>query len=154
MSSADDPAATAERNKDAFRRLIEDGFSHGNLAVVDAVIAPDGQEHQPGIEPGPEGVKGLIRFLRGVYPDLILSIEDMTADGDKVWARMRARGTHRGPLMGQPPTGRRVEIDIIDVCRFAGGQVVEHWGVADRFSQLEQLGLLPRPQPAPDETRS
>jgi predicted ester cyclase len=122
--------------------------------VVDEVISPHYQEHQPGVGQGSDGVKGTIRFLRGVYPDLTLTIEDMTADGDKVWGRIRARGTHRGPLMGQPPTGRRIEIDVIDVCRFADGQMVEHWRVPDRLTQLEQLGLLPRPQPQPGETRA
>jgi predicted SnoaL-like aldol condensation-catalyzing enzyme len=153
VSRSDEAGAVAERNEEAFRRLIEDGFGRGDLAVVDEVIAPGCQEHQPGIGPGPEGVKGTIRFLRSVYPDLTLTIEDTAVAGDKVWGRIRARGTHLGPLMGQPPTGRRIEIDVIDVCRFEDGQIVEHWGVPDRFAQLEQLGLLPRPQPQPADAR-
>ncbi len=76
-----------------------------------------------------------------------MTIEDITAEGDKVWARLTARGTHRGPFMGLPPTGRPIEIDVIDICRFEGGQLVEHWGVPDRFGMLEQLGLLPGPRP-------
>jgi hypothetical protein len=32
----------------------------------------------------------------------------------------------------------------MDVCRYRDGLMVEHWGVPDRFDQMEQLGLLPR----------
>jgi predicted ester cyclase len=133
-----------ERNTALFRRMFEEGFNRGNLAVVDEVISPHQTEHQPGIAPGPDGLKQTIQFVRSVFPDFTLTVEDLAVNGDKVWARLRARGTHLGPLMGQPPTGRRMEIDVIDVCRFQDGQMVEHWGVPDRFAQLEQLSLLPQ----------
>jgi hypothetical protein len=50
--------------------------------------------------------------------------------------------------MGQAPTGRTMTIDVIDICCFKDGMLVEHWGVPDRFSPLQQLGLLPEPKPA------
>jgi predicted ester cyclase len=46
--------------------------------------------------------------------------------------------------MGRPATGRKIEIDVIDVIRFSAGKAVEHWGVADRLGLLEQLGLAPQ----------
>ncbi len=148
MSTHGEALETAARNRELFRRVIEEGFSQGNLAVIDELISPDHEEHQPSMGPGPAGVKGAIAYLRSVFPDFTLTVEDMTTDGDKVWARLKARGTQRGPYMGMPPTGRRIEIDVIDICRFEGGKMVEHWGVPDRFALLEQLGLLPGPQPA------
>lgn len=148
MSTHGETLETAALNRELFRRIVEEGFSQGNLAVIDELISPHHQEHQPGMGPGPEGVKGAIAYLRSVFPDFTLTVEDMTTDGDKVWARLRARGTQRGPHMGMPPTGRPIEIDVIDICRFESGKMVEHWGVPDRFTLLEQLGLLPAPQPA------
>ncbi len=145
MPAQGDMLATAARNQELFRQVIEEGFSQGNLDVLDDIISPQIQEHQPGMGAGPEGVKRAITFLRSVFPDFTLTIEDITTDGDKVWARLRARGTHRGPQMGVPPTGQHMEIDVFDVCRFKDGRMVEHWGVPDRFTQMEQLGLLPRP---------
>lgn len=146
MATTASVAQTGARNAALFRRIIEEGFNRGILAVVDDVISPCHAEHQPGIGPGPDGLKGAISYLRSAFPDLTLAIEDMAVDGDKVWAWIRARGTHQGPLMGWPPTGLPMEIDVIDVCRFEDGQMVEHWGVPDRFALLEQLNLLPRPQ--------
>jgi predicted ester cyclase len=55
---------------------------------------------------------------------------------------MTSRGTHTGPGLGEP-TGRPFEVTVFDLCRFRDGRIVEHWGVADRFAQLHQLGLLP-----------
>jgi predicted ester cyclase len=140
---------TAETNLDVFRRVIEEGFSKGNLDALDPLFAPNFQEHQPGmVPPNLEGVKGAIAYLRSVFPDLTLTIEDSVASGDKVWARITARGTQRGPLMGRPPSGRPFAITVIDISRFEDGKMIEHWGVADRFHQMEQLGVLPQPQGA------
>lgn len=137
----------AAQNRELFRRVVEEGFSQGNLAVIDELISLEHQEHQAGMGPGPKGVKGAIAYLHSVFPDFTLTVEDMTTDGDKVWGRLKARGTQQGSNMGLPPTGRQIEIDVFDVCRFHDGQMVEHWGVPDRFTLLEQLGLLPTPQP-------
>jgi predicted ester cyclase len=145
MSNTLEIAATTEQNMALFRKLIEDGFNRGDAAAVYEIVAPHAAEHQPGLQPGPDGLMGAIQFLRATYTDFSLTVEDIVADGDKVWARLRGRGIHTGPLMGHPPTGRHFEIDVIDVCRFADGKLVEHWGVPDRFSLLTQLGLLSYP---------
>jgi predicted SnoaL-like aldol condensation-catalyzing enzyme len=137
-------------NLRAFRRLIGGAFSAGDLAVVDEVIAPDHVEHQPGFDPpNREGIKGGIAFLHTLSPDIEVSVEDSVAVGDKVWARLRARGSHGGAVLGGP-TERRFDITVMDVCRFAGGRIVEHWGVPDRFTQMQQLGLMPGETPEVD----
>jgi len=136
-----------EQNEKVFRRLIEEGFNKGNLEALSDVFAPDFVEHQDGfVPPNAEGVKGAIVSLRAAAPDLKLTIEEIIASEDKTWARITARGTHRGPFMGRPATGRSFSITVIDICRFENGKIVEHWGVADRLSMMAQLGLLPQPQ--------
>lgn len=136
-----DPTVTNER---VFRRLFDEGFSQGNLAVVDELVAPEFVEHQRGARSGLDGLKELITQLRGWFPDLTLTIGDLAKHDDKVWGRIVARGTHQGTVMGFPPTGKRIQIDIIDICRFAEGKMVEHWGVPDVLAMLEQIGLFPR----------
>ena len=145
MSIETSNAQVAERNAVIFRRIIEEGFNQGNLAVLADLVAPDMREHQHGLQPGLEGLRATISGLRRDLPDLTLTIEDVVADGDKVWARMRGHGSHRDGFFGLPHTGKPITIDVIDICRFADGKMVEHWGIPDRFGMLEQLGLLPRP---------
>ena len=88
-----------------------------------------------------EGLKQDIQYLRAAFPDFHLTIEDSIADGENVWIRMTARGTNLGPCMG-PPTGKSITITVMDVCRFANGKIVEHWGVPDRFAVLASMALL------------
>jgi predicted ester cyclase len=140
-------------NEQLFRRLIEEGFNRGDLAVVEELVAPHAVEHQshgPDIPTtGPESVKAVITTLRRSFSDLALTIEAISSDGDTVWARLRSAGTNDGPFFGNPPTGKRMAIDVIDVVRFENGRMVEHWGVADRLGVLLQLGLAPRPAAVP-----
>lgn len=135
-------------NAELFRILIEDGFSKGNVTVFDEHTSPDFVEHQHGFFPaGAEGVKNAIKNLHNGFSDFSLTVEDMVVDGDKVWGRMTGRGTHKKQFGPMPPTGRSFEITVIDVMRFAKGKLVEHWGVADRLSLMEQLGMKPPPKP-------
>jgi steroid delta-isomerase-like uncharacterized protein len=135
--------STTEANVATFRRAIEEGWNRGNLAAIDELLAPDFVEHQAGIAPGRDGVKRSIRSLHAAFPDLHLVVEDAIADGDRVWLRLHATGTHDGPFMGMPGTGRPFEITVIDIARVVDGRLVEHWGVADRLSLVQQLGLAP-----------
>ncbi|HZC06553.1 MAG TPA: ester cyclase [Ktedonobacterales bacterium] len=130
-------------NEQMFRRLYEEAFNQGDLLVVDELVSPDFVEHQRGARSGPDGPKGLIRMLRSWFPDLTLTIEDIVISGDQVWGRLTARGTHLGVVMGKPPTGASIQIDIIDILRIEDGKFVEHWGVADTLGMLEQIGALP-----------
>lgn len=135
----------AEQNMATFRRVIEEGFNQGNMAALDDCFTPTYIEHQFDLPPTLEEFKGSIRYLRDTFTGFSLTIEDMAADGDRVWARMTGRGTNDRPFMGRPPTGRSFAITVIDICRFENGKIVEHWGVPDRFHLLAQLGFLPGP---------
>ena len=134
---------SADQNQTAFRQVITEAFNKGNYDVLYSHFNPDFIEHQFGLHPTIEGFKEDIQYLRTAFPDFSLSIEEMVTDGDKVWARMIARGTNRGGFMG-PPNGKSFEVAVFDLCRFADGKIVEHWGVPDRFGILAQLDLLPK----------
>jgi predicted ester cyclase len=132
-----------EQNQAALRQVITEVYNKGNYNVLHDHFNPDFIEHQFGLHPTLEGMQGDIQFLRTAFPDFTLTIEDMVADGEKVWMRLTARGTNRGGFMG-PPNGKTFEIAVFDVVRFEDGKVVEHWGSPDRFALLTQLGLLPK----------
>ena len=124
------------------RAVIQRGFNNGDLEGLDAVVARDMVEHQDGATSGIVGLRALITELRTAFPDLHLAIQDTVTSGDTTWYRIRSTGTNDGPLFGRPPTGRPIDITVIDVMRVADGQMVEHWGVADRLAMLKQIGAM------------
>jgi predicted ester cyclase len=136
-----------ESNVAAFRKLIDVGFTHGDLSVVEELVSAGSIENQRGNRPGIEGTKDTIVTLHRWFSDFDLTIVRLTADEDTVWSLNRARGVNTGSVMGFPPTGKSIEIDVLDVARFEDGKIVEHWGVADQLGMLMQLGLMQRPAP-------
>ena len=136
-----------ERNKAGFRRVYEEGLNGGNLAVADELIDPECLDHEahPGGNRGPESIRQLITMLRTAFPDLHFTIEDLIAEGDTVAGRLTMNGTHTGPLMGMPPTGRAVRQAHMHFVRFRDGKAIEHWGVRDDMGMMRQMGLMPEP---------
>jgi steroid delta-isomerase-like uncharacterized protein len=139
---------STEENKALARRFTEEGFSTGNLALADEIVAPNFVNYDPGTPPlpsGPEGYKQLVTAYHTAYPDLQMNVEDLFAEGDKVAVRWAARGTHTGQLGDIPPTGKQMTITGISVLTIAGGKVTEQYTNWDTLGMLQQLGVVPAP---------
>ena len=131
----------ANSNLEIFKSIIERGFSRGDLSVADEVCADRLVEHEYLAKTdltGPDILKSQIEDARGNIKGLRLALEAFVETEDTVWARCRATGT-------DPRSGKPVAIDVLDICRFSHGKLVEHWGVPDRFALLHQIGMLPLP---------
>jgi steroid delta-isomerase-like uncharacterized protein len=145
----------SEENKALVRRQEEDLFSGGNLDVADEIYAPDYVGHDPS---NPEDVRGLQAAKRAAsdyrqaFPDLRVTVEDLIAEGDRVAAHLRFRGTHLGELDGIAPTGRRVDCTGIVVSRIEEGKIAEDWANFDDLGMMQQLGLIPEPGQRPTST--
>jgi predicted ester cyclase len=139
---------SAEENKALFRRTYEELLNTGEYSVAEELVAPDFVNHEapPGRDGGPESMRGLASMLRTAFPDLHFEIEELIAEGEMVAGRLTMSGTHDGPLMGTPPTGRSVRQDHMHFVRFEDGKAVEHWGVRDDLGMMKQLGLIPEPE--------
>jgi steroid delta-isomerase-like uncharacterized protein len=111
------------------------------------LVADDMIEHEelpfPEATGGKAGVGALFQSMFDAFPDFEMSVEDTIAEGDKVVIRVTARGTHQGEFMGMPPTGRRIEVPLIDIARIRDGKIAEHWGVMDNAAMMQQLGAMP-----------
>jgi steroid delta-isomerase-like uncharacterized protein len=143
---------STEANKAIIRRLFEEAFEQGNLAVLDEIIAPNqvngGPGALPGMPSGPEGTKMLITAYRNAFPDLHFTIDEQIAEGNTVVTRWTAHGTHNGELAGLPPTGKPATVVGMGVDRIENGKIVESWGLFDQFGMLQQLGVIPAPSQA------
>ena len=136
------------------RRLIEVGFGQGDLSVLDELMASDIVEHQRGNRSGRDGAKAVAETLHRWMSDFSMTVEDLAVSGNTVWTRNRARGVNTGSVMGHAPSGRAVEVDVIDIVRFEAGRVVEHWGIADQMGLMLQVGAIPGPRRPEQATES
>jgi steroid delta-isomerase-like uncharacterized protein len=129
------------------RRFMEEAFNKGNIKAVDEFVSADLVEHDPfpGQGPGLQGFKQGLAALRQAFPDLRIGIDDVLADGEKVVIRSTMKGTHKGTFMNMPPTGKQFSVEGIDIVRMSGGKAVEHWGVTDIMTMMQQLGAIPTP---------
>jgi len=135
----------SEENKAVVRRLVEDILNAANLGIVDDLVSPDFVDHEefPGLPPGREGLEQSISVFRNAFPDMRITIEDeMVAEGDRVAFHLTWRGTHRGEFMGIAPTERPVEFTSTDIVRVEEGRLAEHWGSANTFAMMQQLGVI------------
>jgi steroid delta-isomerase-like uncharacterized protein len=139
----DDQASEAA--KAVVRRNTEDVQGGGDFALFDELFADDFLDHtpQPGGTPDKAGARELYRTLRAAFPDFHADIHWQLADGDRVTTYKTYHGTHRGEFLGVAPTGRKIQFETVDVMRVRNGRIAEHWGVANLFSLIRQLGAWP-----------
>src|SRR5689334_15887786 len=139
----------SEQSKAFFRRIPEEVFNQGHLAVADEIFAPDYIEHAPlPIPPGSssrESFKQFVTMVRSAFPDFHYTVEDEIAEGDQVVTRLTARGTQQGAFLGMPPSGKVATWSEIHISRMADSQLAEHWVVIDQLGMLQQLGAIPAP---------
>jgi predicted ester cyclase len=83
-----------------------------------------------------------VQAIRNAFPDLHYRIEDAVATDEAVILRVVMTGTHRGPLFGLAPTGRRIEVDQINIERIRNGRIAEHWRVTDELGLMRQIGVV------------
>jgi len=134
----------SEANKEIVRRFFEEGGNKRNLAVFDEIVVEDFKDHAPMPHPpGRQGLKQMLGGFQAALPDMRITVEDLVAEGDRVVARLTVGGTHKGPLMGVPATGKRLSWTAIHLFRIQGGRIVERWAEADVAGMLRQLGLVP-----------
>jgi predicted ester cyclase len=126
-------SVSLEENKALVRREQEELWNHtGNLDAADELFVPDYVE----------AARQVAADFRRGFPDVVSTIEDLIAEGNKVVARWRSRATHWGEYMGVTPTGKNVEFTGISVYRIEGGKIAESWNSEDQFGLMRQLGAL------------
>jgi predicted ester cyclase len=82
-------------------------------------------------------------FWGSVHDCGIWTVHDIIGEGDKVASRVSWEGTHKGEMMGIPPSNKRLNVSEIHIYRFSNGKVVERWGEWDMFGMMQQIGIIP-----------
>ncbi len=137
---------STENNKAVTHQFLDELFNKRNLAIVDELCVANVVDHGLGPETSGTGeIKKSASMFLAAFPDLHFDFEDYIAEGDQVAVRWTSIGTQKGDLMGIPPTGKRFSATGIELYRFEGGKIVEHWLQSDMLGLLQQLGAIPAP---------
>lgn len=136
--------------KQLTRRFVEELWNERQLDVADAIFASDCVTHQlrsgspvDAALRGPEGIKEHVKGWIASFPDLRFTIEQVMNEGDRVMTQLLMEGTHQGPWMGVPATGRKIQIRMFIIHRIAAGKIVEDWVRVESLGFFQQLGIVP-----------
>jgi len=134
-------------NATVVRRFVDEVISRGDIDSASKFVCEDVVEQVPfpGQGPGLEGLKDVLRAMRAGFPDLVFSVQEQVAEGDKVASRFEWTGTHQGAFLGVPPTGRTVRVWGIVIDRLEEGRIKDTRILMDTLGLLIQLGVIPPP---------
>jgi predicted ester cyclase len=134
----------SEENKTLYRRIYDIILNKQDLSIIDEVISPEYIYHDPhNILNGPDELKHGMSAYFTAGPDLQFTVDEIIGEGDMVAKRWKAVFTHKGELMGVPPTGKKVIFTGMSFARFANGKLVEEWEAADYLGLMQQIGAIP-----------
>jgi steroid delta-isomerase-like uncharacterized protein len=102
---------------------------------------------------GIEGLKETFDHYRASFPDVKIRINAAGVSGDTILVFYTMTGTNTGPMMGMPPTNKRVEVNGVDIVRFENGKGKEHWEVFDITTFMNQLGIMEQQPPAEEKAK-
>jgi len=129
-----------EENRAIVRKAIEAINKH-DLSLLDDIILPNYFDHiikQQGLE----WYKRSLTVLFKGFPDYHATIEDIIAEGDRVWARIAYAGTNTGEYLGLAPTGKKISYNSVTIKRIVDGKMVEGWTVNDMSDFFMRLGIV------------
>lgn len=133
-----------DQNKLLVRRYYDEVVNTGDVDRIPEFVASDFVEIYNGArnECGIEGAKAHIQEVRSTFADLQLTVEQQIAEGEWVVSQVTACGVHTGNWMEMTPTGKVVEISVVNVDRIVNGKITEHGGAANMLESLLQIGAV------------
>ncbi len=134
---------TADQNKKVVENFYKEVFQKRDLDAVDRFMYDDYIQHNADC---PQGKAGFLEFHRGFFaavPDFCATINQILAEGDRVFVYNTVTGTHTGRgFLDYPPTNNEIRFDVVDMYRLRDGKVCEHWDVADTRALFTQMGAI------------
>ena len=134
----------SEQNRLVFEKFMA-ALNGKDISAMEALIDDDfvDNDAMPGMAPGKAGMVGMMQMFIAAFPDLHIVVDQYVSEGDLVVAIMTTSGTQSGEFMGMAPSGKKFSVREIHVAKIVNGKWVEHWGVGNDMSMMQQLGAIP-----------
>jgi steroid delta-isomerase-like uncharacterized protein len=139
----------AHGDSDLLQRWFDSIWNQGRVEVADELLAPGAILHETAVGSDAtqtaDDFKTMARVLRRAIPDIKFRVDQTVQSGDLAVARLTVTGTHSGPGLGFPASGRSFRITGMAMIRLSGDRTVEGWSNFDMLGLYEQLGAVKRP---------
>jgi len=135
------PQGNPEQNKQVARRVFDDLFTAGRYGEIDQIYDRNCTVHFGNRSESLDQAVAEGKGWRSAAPDLVMTADQITVNGDMVTVVWSARGTHTGQGHGLKPTGKRINMRGRSVFRFANGKIVEARNDEYRDELFRQLGV-------------
>ena len=135
----------SEQNRLVFEKMMA-ALNGKDISALEALIDDDfvDNDAMPGMPPGKAGMVGMMQMFVSAFSDLHVVVDQYVSEGDLVVAIMTtSSGTQSGEFMGMPTSGKSFSVREIHVAKIVNGKMVEHWGVGNDMSMMQQLGAIP-----------
>lgn len=144
VTSADEVTDTSglQANEELVRRLFNEGFSGGDLKVVEEIFSPHIKLVDPNLPPGIEGIKAIVRKNNSTFENWSFELHDVLAAEDKVVVRWTGSGIHSKSFMQETPTNKQVSLNGLSIYQIKDGRIITDWVIPDNLQFLMQLGVI------------
>ena len=134
--------STPANNKKLVETLCMTVFQKHDFSRLDEIMRDDYIQHNEDTPQGKAGFKEFFEQMFKAMPDFNYTIKKIVAEGDTVMMYSTTTATHLGEWLGNPPTGNKLNFDVVDIFRIENGKIAEHWDVADTLKLFTQVGKV------------
>lgn len=119
---------SVERNKATARRVFDDLWTGGRYELVNSMYESNAIVHFGNRDSPLSQVVSEGKEMRAAFPDLVVTANRITANGDMVEVAWSAHGTNRGQERGYAGKGKPAKTHGTSKFRFdSAGKIAEVW---------------------------
>lgn len=132
--------------KELVHRWTNEVWNTRQEGVIDEMMSPDSYVEVEGMDGklGREEFKKYRRLFLSAVPDFRAETLLVTTEGETAIQNWRVTGTHLGPGLGIPPSGRPVAFTGLTYYEFSGGLIVrgfDRWNRGELIASLMQVRI-------------
>jgi predicted SnoaL-like aldol condensation-catalyzing enzyme len=134
--------STLSHNKEIVELLCKTVFQKHDFSRLDEIMLDTYIQHNQDCPQGKAGFKVFFEDIFKGLPDFSSTILKIVAEGDIVMMYSTTTATHLHEWLGNPPTGNKLNYEVVDIFRIQDGKIAEHWDVADTLKLFTQVGKV------------